>query len=580
LGGASVDKSEVEQQIMIEASNVSVLFSAIFFFFLGCLIASQHIQGNLHVLQRSILRKRLEYSMFVCLYICFFSCLFNCIQYAPHDDHVLAHVHAQDTAVLDLGRPIEWILTCPLMQIILPILGGEKVKDYRRASMPLNSALVLVFGLCASFQTFLPFKLAFYFCGLSSFGVLCIQMNKCIEESTGGEENMFWGTSIIRQLTVIVVLTWIPFPIWYALSPEGFNYIDNSAAMKIAVAFLNVISKGFFMFYLMRIRAELEMREITMAEAKLVQESEETKYEVYDANTGESQPAKLVPGLAVAVHEVLKTMGREADFDALKALLEGQMVTSYEDMMVLTQEYCYSVNIPWGFVTACKARIRQQRLEKGESYTWSMHALKKSVSGVITGDDPNDERLDSIGIAPLPPHVANDPRKLAQSRQLEQLQRDWAASPGPDAQQPDFDLPSSHSAVHAPRSPRSPRLSKQVTGAVEEKDAVNTLQAAIDSSNALLLQEIREMKHAQMEEASRIGDVEQRVHSDLSAVHDQMGGMVTSVMDAIDHRLKPASPRQARPERPLAPPARGDGQGAPNDLSVSDIPQYRTYSPG
>ena len=104
----------------------------------------QHIQGDLHIVQRSILRKRLEYCMFVCLYICFFSCLFNVIQYGPQDDAVFDKIEARDTVILDIGRPIEWILTCPLMQLILPIMGGERVPDWRRYTMPLNSVVILV----------------------------------------------------------------------------------------------------------------------------------------------------------------------------------------------------------------------------------------------------------------------------------------------------------------------------------------------------------------------------------------------------------------------------------------------------
>ena len=37
----------------------------------------------------------------------------------------------------------------------------------------------------------------------------------------------------LRTLSLIVVATWLPFPIWYALSPEGFNVITNSAMMKV-----------------------------------------------------------------------------------------------------------------------------------------------------------------------------------------------------------------------------------------------------------------------------------------------------------------------------------------------------------
>ena len=49
---------------------------------------------------------------------------------------------------------------------------------------------------------------------------------------------------------MIIALTWVPFPVWYALSPEGFNVIQDAAGMKVAVAFLNVFSKGSFMMYL------------------------------------------------------------------------------------------------------------------------------------------------------------------------------------------------------------------------------------------------------------------------------------------------------------------------------------------
>ena len=61
------------------------------------------------------------------MYICFFSCVFNVCQYGEDDDFVLQGVDSRDVPVLDVARPIEWILTCPLQQLLLPIIGGEKV---------------------------------------------------------------------------------------------------------------------------------------------------------------------------------------------------------------------------------------------------------------------------------------------------------------------------------------------------------------------------------------------------------------------------------------------------------------------
>merc|ERR1719473_142628 len=147
--------------------------------------------------------------------------------------------------------------------------------------MPANSAIILVFGCCAMFSDHMTFKLGFYFCGVFCFTVLIYQMHRTVVESTAGAESLFYGSSSIRTLSVIVASTWVPFPIWYALSPEGFNIVQNSAAMKIAVAFLNVLSKGAFIYYLMRVRGDLEVKEMVMAEANAVNGPDKKKLGPY-----------------------------------------------------------------------------------------------------------------------------------------------------------------------------------------------------------------------------------------------------------------------------------------------------------
>merc|ERR1719326_2069775 len=83
-------------------------------------------------------------------------------------------------------------------------------------------------------------------------------------DASDGGENLLSGTSFLRGLTVVIALTWFPFPVWYALSPEGFNIIKDEPAMKVAVAFLNLFSKGSFIMYLTRIRADYHTRQKTM----------------------------------------------------------------------------------------------------------------------------------------------------------------------------------------------------------------------------------------------------------------------------------------------------------------------------
>ena len=48
--------------------------------------------------------------------------------------------------------------------------------------------------------------------------------------------------------------------------------------MKIAVAFLNVLSKGAFIYYLMRVRGDLEVKEMVMAEANAFNGVDKKKY--------------------------------------------------------------------------------------------------------------------------------------------------------------------------------------------------------------------------------------------------------------------------------------------------------------
>jgi len=160
----------------------------------------------------------------------------------------------------DLGRPIEWMLTCPLMQLAVPILAGEKIPDSRRLSMPILAFVVLACGLASTVATNVAFKALMYCGGFLLFLVMCAQMNSCVMEASSGGENLCTGSSFLRGLVVIIALTWVPFPIWYALSPEGFNIIKDAAGMKVAVAFLNVFSKGSFMMYLARIRTDHQTR--------------------------------------------------------------------------------------------------------------------------------------------------------------------------------------------------------------------------------------------------------------------------------------------------------------------------------
>merc|ERR1719498_2029109 len=137
---------------------------------------------------------------------------------------------------------------------------------------------------------------------------------------------MLRGSCYLRTLSLIVVFTWVPFPIWYALSPEGFNVITNSALMKVAVAFLNVISKGIFTLYLIRVREKVTAERIGLP----------------GANGGEEKDKKfgVSAHFVSMIQEALGVIGRSRDFEYIMKILDQNMITTQDDLMVLTPTYC------------------------------------------------------------------------------------------------------------------------------------------------------------------------------------------------------------------------------------------------
>merc|ERR1719326_1726488 len=153
-----------------------------------------------------------------------------------------------------------------------------------------------------------------YGAGCIQFMTLLYFMNACVYEASDKGESLFYGTSFLRGLTVVIALTWIPFPIWYALSPQGFNVIQDEPGMKVAVAFLNLFSKGSFIMYLTRIRADYNTRQKTMISVGYLHSDGTVKgnkdkglKDDFDADGGDET---MDTGTLHLIEEVLETMGR------------------------------------------------------------------------------------------------------------------------------------------------------------------------------------------------------------------------------------------------------------------------------
>merc|ERR1719174_2058560 len=343
--------------------------------------------------KRSSLKMRLDYWVAIHLYICFFSCLFNVIQLAEWDDVKIPSANA----TLDLARPVEWILTCPLMQICLVVVGGEKVKESRAVSAPLVSAIILIWGTASALAPWQSMKLLCYIVGAGFFLILCSLMNETIRESTNGMESLCSGQSNVRALTMLVVLTWIPFPIWYALSPEGFNIIQNAPLMRIAVSFLNIISKGTFTLFLIRLRSNEKLTLSLKAEGQ-VDKSGNT----YDKLSRDSYSGRLVA-------ETLRSIGRMDETEAIMKLLDSHMVTTLGDILVLTPEYCEQIGLPWTFVYAFKEQYRRSQVNNAD--VWDLkHAANRVPAYNAEPNSPMGQY--NFSVSPAAPHIARTPASV------------------------------------------------------------------------------------------------------------------------------------------------------------------------
>merc|ERR1719199_1811503 len=139
------------------------------------------------------------------------------------------------------------------MQLSLVLMGGSRIPEYRRVMMPAGAAIVL---FCGAATLFLDEPFTFLFYGLGIV-IHCINMffNRLqILEHSKGAEGLLVGDSEFRKATLILMITWVPFPLWFILSPEGIGLITSVSTIQMGWAFLNITAKFTLSFYIQRIK--------------------------------------------------------------------------------------------------------------------------------------------------------------------------------------------------------------------------------------------------------------------------------------------------------------------------------------
>jgi hypothetical protein len=227
-------------------------------------------------------------------------------------------------------------------------------------------------------------------------------------------------------------------------------------------------------------------------------------------------------------------MGRGKDYSSVKDIFEHYLIHSCDDVMVLNKEYCESIQVPWGFVVACKAKIKSQAFDIDD--VWGFKSSMRTEDRTALGDPGS----------PLPPQVANDPRKLKEHSRRESLKSGAL----------DFDTLSTAETHATTATARYGAPSGRRLTASDNFDAPNTpkgamdaidkddMQAAINQSQKMILAELRQMREHQQGQQDRVVDLEARVARNVDGIGNQLESAMGKVMSVIEDRLDATQRRQ------------------------------------
>jgi len=343
--------------------KVTQIFSGIFF--AGLAVWLSFTNGTkLSFIQQASLEKRLTVCCFFGVYVGAVSAFFNFFQLTEVDDILLAR---EDSFVLDFSRPLEWILTCPLMQLVLVLMGGSRIPEYRRALMPGLSVLALC---CATTSMLVSGIWVFvaYGVGVCVASTMFFLNRVQIIEHSEGQEGLLSGDSDFRKASVLLIVTWVPFPMFYAFSTEGLGVITDVVFIQVGWAFLNIVSKFTFIFYIQRIKdnycsrmkAKRELAGVhTAPPPSATARGDGSVTPVASVRKNEKNQGEM----GALVVETMSFLGMAQNSDRFLRLLSASNVHSLDELAMLSQAECAKRQLPWDLVAAVQKRLKVWRLE-------------------------------------------------------------------------------------------------------------------------------------------------------------------------------------------------------------------------
>jgi bacteriorhodopsin len=312
-------------------------------------------------IQRASLEKRLSVCCHIHTMVAATSAFLNFFQITEVDNWFMPD---NNNYTVDMARPLEWILTCPLLQLCIVLLGGQRIPEYRRIMMPCLAAVVVAIGAAT---LFVDRTLAYVLYGFGLFihGIAMYFNRQQIIEHSKGAEGLLEGDSEFRKATLILMGTWCPFPIWYILSPEGAGIVTDIAMVQNGWCLLNIIAKFSLIFYFQRMKDNYCNRLKVRREMKGVYDVNERR-ELEDdeaRESGEAPKRPLASNLTACVVETMTLLGMAGSVERFLRLLQNAQICTMEEVGKLTYQSCKTLQLPYDLVEPVQKRFKVWELE-------------------------------------------------------------------------------------------------------------------------------------------------------------------------------------------------------------------------
>jgi len=380
--GRSLEEGSDNEAFEMGAKMAQIFSGTLFFALVAYLVFSN--STRLSYIQRASLEKRLNVCCQISTIVAALSSFLNFFQVTEVDNWMLP---GGRSFVVDVARPIEWIVTCPLMQLSLVLMGGSRIPEYRRVFMPLTALTVLFLGSATLFVD----PPTTYILYVASSLCHCVAMffnRQQIIEHSNGVEGFLTGDSEFRKATLILIGTWFPFPFWFFLSPEGVGLIESLVLVQMGWAFLNITAKFTLIFYLQRIKDNYcnrlkVKREMKGSMAAMAVGDEE--WNMFDDE--ESAPCKVSGELSACIVETMNFLGMAENVERFVRLLQQANISTLEEIETLQREECLKLSLPYDLISALQKRHKVWRLEMVDDAEKGLEAGERHYN-MITPTNP------------------------------------------------------------------------------------------------------------------------------------------------------------------------------------------------